>query len=649
MIHCCVLLCWVISSSHIQCFWLRACGTPPVSGLKPDAPGEPKNLYRPSPHIESQPDDVAVNHLGLWIPVPRFESESGYSMEIDETRELIEKYALQNAVKYGKAPMAGAVLGKVLGEHPQLRKNAKKVASLVDEVLSGLKGDPESWEQRLEEIAPELIEEIHERKEPSTGLPDLEIDGKVVLRFAPNPNGPATLGSVRGIVVNAGYARRYHGEFVLRFDDTDPKTKPPMIEAYSWYLEDCRYLDAVPDRVVYASDHLPEYYEYAKKLILMDKAYVCSCQRDAFKRYRDAKKACPHRNADVSVNLECWERMLDGRYAEGEAVLRIKTDIEHKDPALRDWAAFRIVETPHPRPEIGDRFRVWPLLDFESAIEDHLLGITYIIRGKDLMDSELRQRYIYDYLDWQYPKTLHWGRMKIHEFGRFSTSVIAEAIRDGRYTGWDDPRVPTLRAFRRRGITAEAIRRFMIDLGVGETDISLSLDTLYAINRKVIDPVANRYFFVWNPVVMEIRNALNVVATPKYHPDRDDLRKIPAGSKVHVCGDDIRNLEPGAGLRLKNLYDIEIVDTKPLTARRIGAADEQYDIEDRVRYQIIHWVPDEHIRVVVHAPDQIYRGVGETGIVSELGNIVQFERFGFVRIDSVDMEDQMAVAYFAHR
>ncbi|MEA1907294.1 MAG: glutamate--tRNA ligase [Euryarchaeota archaeon] len=580
-------------------------------------------------------------------------------MEADETRELIEKYALQNAVKYGKAPKAGAVLGKVLGEHPDLRKAAKEVAPLVNEVLSGLKGDPEIWAQRLREIAPELIDEIGERKEPATGLPDLDLEagdgGKVVLRFAPNPNGPATIGSVRGIVVNAEYARRHGGEFVLRFDDTDPKTKPPMLEAYLWYLDDCEYLGAVPDRVVYASDHIPEYYEYAEKLILLDKAYVCFCKRDEFKRYKDAGEACPHRDADIVTNLECWKRMLNREYAEGEVVLRIKTDITHKDPALRDWAAFRIVETPHPRAEVGGRFCVWPLLDFESAVEDHLLGITHIIRGKDLMDSELRQRYIYDYLGWQYPKTMHWGRMKVHEFGKFSTSAISHAIAGGTYTGWDDPRVPTLRALRRRGISSEAIRKFMIDLGVGETDISLSLDTLYAINRKVIDPVSNRYFFVWDPVAVEILDAARMVATPKQHPDHDDLREIPAGSRVFLCGEDARNMKPGDRLRMKNLYDIEIVDMElpTPTVKRIGtAAQEWCAIEEKPRYRIIHWVPDmqdKYLRVTVRAPDQVYEGFGEAGIASELGNTVQFERFGFVRIDSVDVKNRSVVAYFTHR
>jgi len=578
-------------------------------------------------------------------------------MEIDETRELIEKYALQNAIKYKKPPQAGAVLGKVLGEHPDLRKNAKEVMSLVSEVLSGLKGDPESWAERLSEIAPELIEEIYERKQPSKGLPDLEIEPgrRVVLRFAPNPNGPATIGSVRGIVVNSEYAQRHNGEFILRFDDTDPKTKAPLRDAYSWYLDDCEYLGAVPDRVVYASDHLPAYYEYAKKLILMGKAYVCLCEKDVFKRYKDGKTACPHRDSDIDTNLKRWEKMLDREYGyrEGEAVLRIKTDIMHKDPALRDWAAFRIIEATHSRPEIGDRFRVWPLLDFESAVLDHVLGVTHIIRGKDLIDSERRQRYVYDYLGWVYPLTMHWGRMKIHEFGRFSTSAIAAAIADGKYTGWDDPRVPTLRALRRRGITAVAIRRFMIDLGISETDISLSLDNLYAVNRKIVDPIANRYFFVWGPVTMSIENAVDMVAQPLLHPERNAVREIPVRSTVSVCRTDIEGLGVGDRRRLKNMYDIEIVSVEPLVAKRIGGDHGEWCATDeKPRYPIIHWVSDEGgsvVAVVVRAPDQTYEGVGEAGIVSEEGNVVQFERFGFVRIDSVDPEKRRAVAYFAHR
>ena len=425
----------------------------------------------------------------------------------DDIKILIKKYALQNAVKYNKLPQAGSVMGKVMAA-PELRTKAREVNSLIVEVLDEInRMSPDSWEQELERLAPELIAELKEKKEPDKGLPPLTIKGKLVMRFAPNPNGPPTIGSSRGIIVNSEYTKKYNGKFIVRFDDTDPATKRPMLEAYDWYLDDCEWLGAKPDEVVIASDRIQKYYEVAQQLIEKGSAYVCFCEQEEFKALKDVKKACPHREEEVGKNLESWKKMISGEYKEQEAVLRIKTDIAHKDPAIRDWVAFRIIKTPHPRPAVGGKYNVWPLLDFEGAVEDHFLGTTLIIRGKDLADSEIRQRYIYKYMDWKYPETMHWGRVQIHEFGKLSTSGLKKAISEGTYTGWDVPRLPTIRALRRRGIRSEALRKFMIELGLGETDISLSLDTLYAENRKIVDPAANRYFFVWNPVELEVEGA----------------------------------------------------------------------------------------------------------------------------------------------
>ena len=143
---------------------------------------------------------------------------------MEEIRDLIEKYALQNAVKYNAAPNAGAVMGKLMGERPELRSRAKEVSPLVGEVLARVeKTSPEEWKRRLEEIAPELLVQLSEKKEPDKGLPSLEgAEGGVVMRFAPNPNGPPTLGSARGIIVNSEYVKKYGGKFIIRFDDTDP-------------------------------------------------------------------------------------------------------------------------------------------------------------------------------------------------------------------------------------------------------------------------------------------------------------------------------------------------------------------------------------------------------------------------------------------
>ncbi len=562
----------------------------------------------------------------------------------DEIKLLIKKYALQNAVKYKKTPQGGAVIGKVMA-NPELRSRVKEITGLVGEVLEELERmPPESREDELIKLAPELLDELKEKKEPEKGLPPLSLNGPLVMRFAPNPNGPPTIGSARGIVVNSEYTKKYNGKLIIRFDDTDPATKRPMLEAYEWYLDDCEWLGAKPDEVVIASDRIPLYYEVAQQLIRKDGAYVCFCEQEAFKALKDAKKACPHREQGVEKNLEYWEKMLSGGYKEQEAVLRIKTDIAHKDPAIRDWVAFRIIRIPHPRPEAGDKYFAWPLLDFEGAVEDHLLGTTLIIRGKDLMDSETRQRYVYKYMGWTYPKTMHWGRVQIHEFGKLSTSGLKKAIAEGVYTGWDDPRVPTIRALRRRGIRPEALRKFMIDLGLGETDISLSLDTLYAENRKIIDPIANRYFFVWDPVELEIEGAEPKVAKAPLHPSRGGMREIPAGTKVLVCRNDVDTLGEGERLRLKDLYNIRITSIQPLTAKFIGT---DMDLVKKEKARIIHWVPLDGLRVKVLSPDGEYTGAGERGIEKELGNVVQFERFGFVRIDSV--RDDEIVAYFTHK
>ncbi|PKL53316.1 MAG: hypothetical protein CVV36_07770 [Candidatus Methanoperedenaceae archaeon HGW-Methanoperedenaceae-1] len=346
------------------------------------------------------------------------------------------------------------------------------------------------------------------------------------------------------------------------------------------------------------------------------------------------------------------------------------------------------------------------------------------------MDSESRQKYIYNYLGWTYPKTLHWGRVKldagllddndekenfkvidglkygvpklyvrpdketlstyekegrgypvavgytkkgnirfkkasqeypmeeldskngyimvskklIENIGKFSTSGLKKAIADGTYSGWDDPCVPTLRALKRRGILPEALRKFMIDLGLSETDISLSLDTLYAENRKIIDPIANRYFFVWEPVVMTIEGKENAVARAPVHPMRGGVREIPVGNTVLVCRNDADKLSTGDKLRLKDLYNIEITGTSPLTAKFIGTG---MELVKKEKARIIHWAPPDGVKVRVLSPDGEYEGVGEHGILGEQGKVVQFERFGFVRIDSVG-EDGI-VAYFTHK
>jgi len=535
------------------------------------------------------------------------------------------KYVVQNAVKYGK-PNEKAVMGKVMAENPELRKKAKEVLELVRECISEFEGLPD---EKREGLIQKYSVEVESKKERETrGLPELEgaERGKVVMRFAPNPNGPPTLGSARGIIVNGEYARMYEGKYVIRFDDTDPRTKRPMLEAYDWYLEDIEWLGYKPDEVIYASKRIPIYYDYARRLIEMGKAYTCFCSQAEFKKFRDSGEECPHRNISVEDALEVWDRMLEGDYEEGEVVLRIKTDMKHKDPAIRDWVAFRIIKESHPL--VGDKFVVYPTLDFESAIEDHLLGITHIIRGKDLIDSERRQRYIYEYFGWEYPITKHWGRVKIFEFGKLSTSSIRKDIERGKYQGWDDPRLPTLMAFRRRGFEPEAIRNFFISLGVGENDVSISLKNLYAENRKIVDVKANRYFFVWDPVKVEIVNLPEEreVELP-LNPHTGEKRRLKGERVIYITRDDFERLK-GQVVRLKDFCNILLDEKAEFRGFELG--------DVKKGKNIIHWLPESEAIPGKVIGENEAEGLVERNAVRDVGKVVQFERFAFCRIESVD-------------
>ncbi|AIY90377.1 glutamate--tRNA ligase [Geoglobus acetivorans] len=537
--------------------------------------------------------------------------------------ELIWKHVVLNAKKYGK-PNEKAVIGKILAESPELRKNAKEVLERIKAVIHEFENLDDARKKELYA----LYSEEKSGEKQDQGLPPLKNaeKGKVVMRFAPNPNGPPTIGSARGIVVNDEYAKMYGGRLILRFDDTDPRTKRPMIEAYDWYLEDAEWLGAKVHQVVYASRRIDLYYDYAVKLIEMGHAYVCRCARDEFKRYKDAGLPCPHRERSVEENLEDWERMLDGTYGEGEAVLRIKTDMAHKDPAVRDWVAFRIIDSDHPL--VGARYRVYPTLDFESAVEDHELGVTHILRGKDLADSEKRQRYIYEYFGWEYPVVRLWGRVKIHEFGKFSTSTLRKDIESGKYSGWDDPALPTVRALRRRGFRAEAIRNFLLSLGVGENDVSVSLKNLYAENRKIVDGEAKRFFFVWKPVKLEMDGLDGEVEVNlPVHPSRDmGVRTLRVSRVIYITEDDYRNFS-GKEVRLKGFCNIRIENRK---AVYLGD-----DIESAKKGRnIIHWLPEgQVIGGEVITPEGTVQGLFESNAVDAEGEVVQFERYAFCRIE----------------
>ena len=577
----------------------------------------------------------------------------------DRIERAVEKHALLNALKHDSDAQVGAIMGPLMGENPEFREHGDEIPEIAGPVVAAVNDrDRAAMRERLEALAPDALEELEaEDEEDEHPLPDLPnaAEGEVRMRVAPNPNGPWHLGHARMPAVIGTYKERYDGSFICRFDDTDPKTKRPDLDAYDQILSDIEYLGFEPDDVLRASDRVEAYYEQARELIDAGGAYTCSCGAAAFSELKNAGEPCPHRDKDVETVREEFAAMVDGEYASGEMVLRVRTDIEAPNPALRDWVAFRMIDTPHPREDASD-YRCWPMLDFQSGVDDHRTGITHIIRGIDLQDSEHRQTDLYEYFGWEYPEVIHWGHVQIDEYDvAMSTSSIKERIEAGNLEGWDDPRAPTIKSVRRRGIRGEALVAAMIDLGTSTSNVDLSMSTVYARNRELIDDETDRRFFVRDRVDPapdadpEPRNSVELpvegapdVATPPLHPDHEErgTREIPVEAAVRLEERDL----PAAGERvwLKGLGCVRF-DGEGLTA----TGDDLSVVTDG-DVPVVHWVPAEvAVPVRMRTMTGTVHGWAEPGLdAHEVDDVVQFERIGFARID--DRTEAATVAYFAH-
>lgn len=543
-----------------------------------------------------------------------------------DLEQVIRKYALQNAIQFeGKATM-GAVLGKVMAENAELRPNAKEISglskSIVDEVN---KMSIEEQRTALEKLAPELL--VKEVKHREIGLPDLKgVTGEVRMRMAPNPSGPLHVGHSRMAILNDEYVKRYGGICYNRFEDTDPARIDPT--GYDTIPQDFEWLGVTIDRTIIQSERFEIYYDIAKKLLEMGKAYVCTCKPDDWRDLKNHKRPCPHREQPLSEQMARWDKMFDGSYNPEEASLIVKTDLAHPNPAIRDFVGLRIDDTPHPR--TGTKYRVYPLMNLAVAVDDHLLDLTHVLRGKDHLNNTYRQEYLFDYFGWKKPVYVHYGRVSIEE-AQLSTSKMAKGIKEGLYTGWDDPQLGTLRALKRRGIRPESLRRYWIETGIKEVDIEFSWKTLYSFNRELIDDGANRYFFVNDPVKIKIEGAPDLVGRAPSHPEHPErgIREIKVGHEpsVYVSRDDMPSKD--TRLRLKDLCNVEFKEGR---VHYIG--NDLSILKDGV--SIIHWAPmSSHDAVVLMTDGTVKKGKAEPLLAAAKGKVVQLERFAFVRVEEV--------------
>ncbi|MFX0163112.1 MAG: glutamate--tRNA ligase [Candidatus Hodarchaeota archaeon] len=579
----------------------------------------------------------------------------------DSLEEIVYKFVLENAVRHDGKADVGAVMKKIMASSEEYRKRSKEVIKVVRKIVSEVNVmSPEDQEAELELVAPELVKVEKEKREVSEvelpELPKVEM-GKVVMRLAPFPSGPLHIGNARMVILNDEYVKRYKGKLLLVYDDTigGGKTgKRILPEAYDVIKDELEWLGIKIHETYYKSDRLPLFCNYTEELIKKGHAYVCTCEAETFReKFKSKGISCPCRTLTIEENLKRWSKMIEGAYKEGEAAVRLKTGMDHPNPAVRDHVIMRICDAEHPR--VGKKYRVWPLLDFSWAIDDHLLGMTHILRGKDLVKEDIIEKFVWKFLEWPEKIFVHYGRLKISGL-TLSKTVARKKIEEGEYFGWEDPRTWSLKSLDARGIKPDALRNAIKDLGLSLVDIEFSPEAIYAHNRKIIDPAANRYFFVENPVELKVFRIPYKKLTPHLPKHPDFTERGNRMFEIKILDEEwsgfitLRDAEKNEGeiIRLKGLMNINL---NILKNGKISAEYHSRDVEaiKEKNVSIIHWVPEEEaVNAKVLMPDgEMIEGFAEPSCKElKVGEIIQFERFGFGKIKKI--LPQLEV-WFAHK
>ncbi len=566
----------------------------------------------------------------------------------------MEKHALLNAVQHGGRADVGAVMSKMLGESPALRTMAKEVKASAAEVVKRVNSLPQAEQQKvLEERYPEALEaegqkKVERKKVEETReeqLPPLQgaVEGKVVLRLPPEPSGFMTIGHAMAGVINDTYKRFYKGELWLRFEDTNPKKVKKVY--YDSFRDGYKWMGIHWEHEKSVTADMEVLYGYARRLIEQGQAYACACPADRVKKLRFDGVPCEHREQSVARNLEVWEGMLSRKFKEGEWVIRLKGDMSNLDLSLRDPNLMRVIDYPHPL--VGDQYVVWPIYDLENVVEDHICGVTHVLRSSEFhlaLQIKLRE-------------LLGLPEVFVEQFSRFnfkgtpvSKRLLRPLVEEKMVTGWDDPRMPTIEGVRRRGILAEAIRQFTLLVGYTKTEHTFDWSLLFAVNRKLLDPISRRLFFVPDPVRMRVKGSPARAVSIPFHPTQEKFGKrhipVAADATLLVPSSDVTAMKPGDLFRLMDLYNARLVSKGEGVAEAEFAGDElRYDLKK------LQWVPDDSEKKAVEVlePHELYKedgsvnpdslvvrnGFAEASLGTlQAGEIVQFPRYGFVRVDA---------------
>ena len=566
----------------------------------------------------------------------------------EELKKEIRKMALQNAFEHGGETRDKIILGKILGTKPEFRTKVKEISKDISEIVSNVNQlSSEEQKKEIDDNFPEILapkEKIQERE----GLPELKnaIQGNVITRFPPEPNGYPHIGHAKAAIINSEYAKMYGGKFILRMDDTNPEAE--RMEYHAAIKVGLEWLGVEFDIIKNTSDDMELFYEKGIELINSGKAYVCKCKREDISKNRRERKACKCSLEDIDKNNKNWEKMQE-KFKPGEAVVRFRGDMKADNAVMRDPVLFRIIEGKHYT--LGEKYRIWPSYDFAVAIEDSIDGITHAFRSKEFELREELTNAILDALGMRKPYQGFFSRLEFKGMP-ISKRVIKPLIEEGKVSWYDDPRLPTLEALRRRGIKPEAIRKFIMSLGLTKANTLAPFDALEAFNRKFVDSDSIRLFMVSDAKKLTVNDLpMSSVEIPN-HPINDmGKRKIDVDGNFYISGEDSESIKEGMQIRLLGLGNVSITK-KGIELEGNFIEGEPKDIPK------IQWVPQKtahEIKMLV--PKILFNGeefnedsLEELDVYTEPhylqlkeGEEVQFVRYGYCRKDSQNQ------AIFTHK
>ena len=495
-----------------------------------------------------------------------------------------------------------------------------------------------------------LKEEESEKEVVSKNFIEMEIEkdletGRyktVKTRFPPEPNGYLHIGHAKSIILNYGLAKKYGGSFNLRFDDTNPTKE--KIEFVDSIKEDVDWLGAVyDDRLFFASDYFEEMYEKAVLLIKKGKAYVCDLTAQQIKEYRGdyntPGKESPYRNRSIEENLKFFEEMKEGKYADGEKVLRAKIDMSAGNINMRDPVIYRVAHIPHHNTK--DKYCIYPMYDFAHPLEDAIEGISHSLCTLEFEDHRPLYEWFVNECEYENPpRQIEFAKLYLTNVitgKRYIKKLVEDKIVDG----WDDPRLVSIAALRRRGYTKEAIWKFMELCGISKANSSVDSAMLEYCIREDLKLKKSRIMAVLDPIKLVIDNYPEGEVEELEMPNNMEnpelgSRTMSFGKELYIERDDFMieppkkyfRLYPGNEVRLMGAYFVKCTSYELDEAGRVSVVHVEYDketksgsgFEGRKVKGTIHWV---HAATAIKAECRLYENIvdEEKGKLDEEGNL----------------------------